>query len=74
MLKLKVIQIGNSFGVILPREVLAQLRVDKGDALLVTETVNGVFMTGRDLAVEEEMALGRQFMNAYRDTFHALAT
>ena len=39
---LKLTQIGNSVGVILPKEVLARLKVEKGDVLYVTDTPEGV--------------------------------
>lgn len=41
-MKLKVTTIGNSTGVIMPKELLEKLRVGKGDTLFVTETANGV--------------------------------
>lgn len=73
MQTLKLIQIGNSVGVVLPKEVLAQLNVDKGDSLFMTEAANGAFITPYDPALEEELNAGRAFMKTYRDTFHALA-
>ena len=73
MQTLKLIQIGNSVGVVLPREVLAQLRVEKGDSLFITDAANGAFLTPYDPALKEELDAGREFMKAYRDTFHALA-
>ena len=74
MQALKLIQIGNSVGVVLPKEILAQLRVEKGDSLFVTEAANGgAFLTPYDPALKEELNAGREFMKTYRDTFHALA-
>lgn len=70
---LRITQIGNSVGVILPKEILAKLKVEKGDTLFVTETPNGVSLTPFDPTFDEQVALGREFMNEYRDTFHALA-
>ncbi len=70
---LKLTQIGNSVGVILPKEVLARLKVEKGDLVFVTETPNGISLTPYDPSFEEQLELGRQFMREYRDTFHALA-
>jgi len=43
--KLKLTQIGNSVGVVLPKELLAKLRVGKGDSIAVTETPNGLQLT-----------------------------
>jgi putative addiction module antidote len=73
MLALKLTRIGNSVGVILPREVLARLKLEKGDTLFMTEAVNGVTLTPYDPDVEEQLKLGREFMREYRDTFHQLA-
>ncbi len=73
MSALKLTQIGNSVGLVLPKEVLARLKVEKGDTLYVTEAANGVTLTPYDPALEEELRLGRAFMREYRDTFHQLA-
>ena len=73
MLALKLTQIGNSVGVILPKEVLARLKVEKGDTLFVTETPDGVALTPFDPSFEEQLEAGREFMREYRDTFRALA-
>jgi putative addiction module antidote len=45
MTTLKLTQIGNSVGVILPKEVLARLKLEKGDSVFVTDAVNGVMLT-----------------------------
>lgn len=74
MTALKLIQIGNSVGVVLPKDILARLRVAKGDTVFVTESANGgVTLTPYDPALEEQLELGRGFMREYRDTFHQLA-
>lgn len=73
MQTLKLTQIGNSVGVILPKEVLTRLKVEKGDLLYVTDTPSGVALTPYDPNFEEQLALGREFMREYRDTFRALA-
>ncbi|HEY4162433.1 MAG TPA: AbrB/MazE/SpoVT family DNA-binding domain-containing protein [Dongiaceae bacterium] len=73
MLKLKIITIGSSAGVILPKEVLARLKVEKGDQIFVTETKDGYLLTPYDPSLEEQLKAGRDFMKEYRDTFRALA-
>lgn len=73
MSTLKLTQIGNSVGVILPKEVLARLKVEKGDTLFLTEAANGVTLTPYDPALDDQLRLGREFMREYRDTFHQLA-
>ena len=73
MTALKVTTIGNSVGVILPKEMLARLKVKKGDTLFVTELPEGYAITPYDPDVAAQVELGRQFMNEYRATFRELA-
>lgn len=73
MHQLKLTQIGNSVGVILPKEVLARLRLEKGDTVFVTETPDGCAITPYDPTIEEQLKAGREFMREFRDTFHTLA-
>ncbi len=70
---LKLTQIGNSVGVILPKEVLAKLKLEKGQSIFITETPEGYAITPYDPAVEVQLNVGRDFMREYRDTFHQLA-
>ncbi len=70
---LKLTQIGNSVGLILPKEVLARLKLEKGDTVFMTETPDGVAMTPYDPGLEEQIEAGRAFMRDFRDTFHELA-
>lgn len=73
MTTLKLTQIGNSVGVILPKEVLARLKLQKGDTVFVTDAANGVMLTPYDPDLDQQLEIGREFMRAYRDTFHQLA-
>ena len=74
MTALKLTQIGNSVGVILPKEVLARLKVEKGDTLFVTESADGgVTLTPYDPTLAEEVERGREFMRDFKDTFRELA-
>ncbi len=70
---LKLTQVGNSVGVVLPKEILARLKLEKGDTVFVTDAPGGVTLTPYDPALDEQLALGREFMREYRDTFHQLA-
>lgn len=70
---LKLTQIGNSVGVILPKEALARLKLNKGETVFLTETPDGYTLTPYDPSLEEEMQAGREFMREFRDTFHQLA-
>ena len=73
MTELKLIQIGNSVGVVLPKDVLSLLRVEKGDTLFATLVPGGLRLTAHDPELEEELSLGRSFMKRYRETYKALA-
>ncbi len=73
MSALKLIQIGNSVGLVLPRELLAKLKLEKGQTVFVTESPAGYVLTPYDPALEEQLNAGREFMQAYRDTFRQLA-
>lgn len=70
---LKLTQIGNSVGVILPREALAKLRLEKGQSVFLTETPEGYALTPYDPTLDEQIQAGREFMREFRDTFHQLA-
>ena len=73
MTALKLTQIGNSLGVILPKEALSRLKLVKGDTVFLTESANGLNLTPYDPELEEQLKLGREFMREFRDTFHQLA-
>jgi putative addiction module antidote len=70
---LKLVSVGTSTGAILPKEMLAHLKVKKGDSLFVVETPEGYLLTPYDPEVEKQLEAGRQFMREYRDTFRQLA-
>ena len=72
-MKLKVTQIGNSLGIILPKEVVSALNVEKGDTLTLSETQDGFRLTPYDVEVERQLEAGREFAKEYRDTLRALA-
>lgn len=72
VLKLKT-SVGNPAGVVIPKEMLDRLQVGEGDEFFAIETAVGYLLTTHDPDVEEELRLGREFMNKYRETFKALA-
>jgi putative addiction module antidote len=72
-MKVKVQKIGNSLGVILPKEVLARQRIDAGAALSLSEGPNGMFLSIYNDELEEELAIGDSFMREHRNVFKALA-
>jgi putative addiction module antidote len=71
--KLKLTRIGNSVGVVLPRELLAQLRVDKGDELYVTELPDGVKLAAYDPEFAARMEVAERVMREDRDLLRRLA-
>ena len=73
MTALKLTQIGNSVGVILPKEVLARLKVEKGDTLYVTDAANGVMLTPYSTDFETLMTAARGIMKKRRNVLRELA-
>lgn len=73
MSALKVTQIGNSLGVILPKEVLARLKVEKGDVLYLSEAVNGVLISPYSAEFEQQMDAARSIMKKRRAVLRELA-
>jgi putative addiction module antidote len=71
--KLKITTVGHSAGIVLPREVLERLRVDKGDTLFLTETPNGIELTPYDEEFAEQMAIAERVMREDRDILRKLA-
>ncbi|MEA3045272.1 MAG: hypothetical protein QOH47_3110 [Sphingomonadales bacterium] len=71
--KLKITKIGNSVGIVLPKELLARLRVGQGDTLYASEAPDGVRLTASDPDFEEKMALAERIMREDRDILRALA-
>lgn len=70
---LKVRRIGNSLGVVLPKEVLAKLRVGEGDMLSVSETPDGVTLLPHDADTAALMHLAETIMRKRRKVLKALA-
>ena len=73
MLTLKLTQIGNSVGVILPKEVLAKLRVGKGDVVHITESPDGYRITPHSAEFEAQMKAAREIMKERRAVLRELA-
>lgn len=74
MQHLKVRKIGNSLGVVLPREVLARLGVGEGDELIVTSTPDGQMRLVRgDAALARQLEAARKGMVRYRKALRELA-
>jgi len=70
---LKLVKVGNSTGVILPKELLSRLRVEQGDTVYATESPDGVRLTASNPDFETKMALAEKIMREDRDILRVLA-
>lgn len=73
MLALKITQVGNSLGVVLPKDLLARLKVGKGDQLFLTEGPEGWRVAAFDPALGEQIDAAREIMRRRRAVLHELA-
>lgn len=72
-MKARITQIGNSTGLILPKEVVDRLKLRKGDEVFLTETPTGYAVTPYDPEFEEQIATASKGMAKYRNALRALA-
>ncbi len=72
-MKLKITTIGNSAGVILPKELLARLRLEKGDELYALETPDGIRLTAYDPELAAQMEVAERVMREDRAVLRKLA-
>jgi putative addiction module antidote len=73
MSSLKITTVGNSCGIVLPREILERLRVGKGDLLHVVETPNGIELTPYDPEFAAQVAVAEEVMRSDRNVLKQLA-
>lgn len=71
--QLKITTIGNSLGVILPKELLEKLRVGKGDLLQVLEVPGGISLTAYSEEFDRQMDVAEDVMRRRRDVLRKLA-
>jgi putative addiction module antidote len=69
----KITTIGNSTGIILSKEILAKLRVEKGDQLYITETPSGIELSAYRPDFAEKMEIAKKIMRENRDVLRRLA-
>lgn len=69
----KIIAIGNSAGIILPKEVLARLNVEKGDSICLSETPFGAHLTAYDDQFMCKLEASERVIRKYRDALRKLA-
>lgn len=72
-MQLKVRKVGNSLGVILPREVVSRLKVSEGDSLNLTEGPNDYRLSAYDPDIARQVEAGEKIMRRYRNTLRELA-
>jgi len=73
MIKLKLTAVGNSAGVVFSKEVLARLKLDKGDTVYLTESPDGYRLTPYNPAFEAQMTAARTIMKRRRAALRELA-
>lgn len=74
MFRLKVRAVGSSSGVVLPKELLAQMGLKQGDVVYATKAADGAFrLTPFDERFEQQMAVADDVAGEYRDVFRVLA-
>jgi putative addiction module antidote len=69
----KLTAIGNSLGIVLPKEILAKFNVEKGDILYVSETPDGIQLTPYDQDFADQREAMRHVMKENRDVLRRLA-
>jgi putative addiction module antidote len=73
MISLKLVQIGNSVGFVLPKEAASKLKVEKGDVVFLTESPDGYRISPYDPVFEKQMKAAERIMKKRRDVLRALA-
>ena len=73
MLALKLTQIGNSVGFVLPKEAASRLKVEKGDMVYLTESPDGYRISPYDPAFEKQMLAAGRIMKKRRNILRSLA-
>jgi putative addiction module antidote len=66
-------KIGNSEGVILPKELLERMNVKTGDQLQIVETGKGIALEPVDDSFERQMKAAREMMDKYKVALQKLA-
>ena len=72
-MKLKITTVGNSAGVVLPKELLARLRLGKGDILFATDLPDGIKLSPFDPKVAARMEVAERVMRKRRTLLRKLA-
>ncbi len=73
MTELRVTTVGNSTGIVLSKDLLAKLRVTKGDTLYAVETPNGIELSAYNPDFAAQMNMAEDIMREDRDVLKKLA-
>jgi putative addiction module antidote len=73
VISLKLTQIGNSLGFVLPKEAAARLKLEKGDVVYLTESPDGYRISPYDPAFEKQMHAAERIMKKRRNVLRVLA-
>ena len=71
--ELKLRKVGNSVGLVLPKEALARLNVKEGEALYLTEAPDGFRVTASDPEFARKMEVAESLGRRYRNALNELA-
>ena len=72
-MKLEIKKIGNSTGLILPKELLARLGLEQGDEVFITQGPEGFKVSKGDITFEKGLEIARRAMKTYHNTLKELA-
>jgi putative addiction module antidote len=72
-MELKLTKIGNSYGVVLPKEVRDRMKLESGDVIYLTETSDGYSVTPYDPEFSRQMDIARKISKKRRNVLHELA-
>ena len=73
MLTVKVTAIGNSMGIVLPKEALAKLHADKGDVLYLVDSPEGLTLTPYQQDFDKQIKVAERVKKIYRNALLELA-
>ena len=74
VLKLKLRKVGNSVGLVLPKEALAHLKADEGDTLIFSDSPDGGYrVTPNNDPFAHQMAMAEGIAQRYRNALRELA-
>jgi putative addiction module antidote len=73
MITLKLRQVGNSVGFVLPKEAAVRLNVEEGDVIYLTESADGYRISPYDPTFEKQMQAAERVMKKRRNVLRALA-